>query len=205
MKMATKGLLVIFSGPSGAGKGTVLKALLAKDENIKLSVSATTRSPRPGETDGKEYYFISREKFSQMSNSGEMLESAEYCGNCYGTPASPIEQWTSMGQDVILEIEVQGGAQVKRKRPDSVGIFIVPPSLKELEHRLRNRGTEADEIVRKRLSAARREIQEAENYDYVIVNDTVERAAEQIREILNAEKRRTCRNKQLIERMLKDD
>ncbi|HEX3017151.1 MAG TPA: guanylate kinase [Caproicibacter sp.] len=203
--MANKGLLVILSGPSGAGKGTVLKALLARDENIKLSVSATTRSPRPGETDGKEYYFISREKFTQMVDSGEMLENAEYCGNCYGTPAAPIEQWNTMGQDVILEIEVQGGAQVKQKRPDAVGIFILPPSLKVLEHRLRSRGTEADETVRKRLAAARREIQEAKHYDYVVVNDTVEGAAEQIREILNAEKCRTYRNEQLIERMLNND
>lgn len=203
--MANKGLLVILSGPSGAGKGTVLKALLARDENIKLSVSATTRSPRPGETDGKEYYFISREKFTQMVDSGEMLENAEYCGNCYGTPAAPIEQWNTLGQDVILEIEVQGGAQVKQKRPDAVGIFILPPSLKVLEHRLRSRGTEADETIRKRLAAARREIQEAKHYDYVVVNDTVEGAAEQIREILNAEKCRTYRNEQLIERMLNND
>lgn len=203
--MANKGLLVVFSGPSGAGKGTLLKALLAKDRNIRLSVSATTRSPRPGEVNGREYHFISREKFSEMAAAGEMLESAEYCGNCYGTPAAPIERWTSEGKDVILEIEVQGGAQVKRKRPDSVGIFILPPSLKVLEQRLRKRGTETDEVVRERLAAARREIPEAARYDYAVVDDTVERAVEQIRAILEAEKCRTRRNGLLMERIVNHD
>ena len=203
--MANRGLLVVLSGPSGAGKGTVLRALMAGNDGIRLSVSATTRAPRPGETDGREYYFISREKFTQMAESGQMLESAEYCGNCYGTPAAPIERWNADGKDVILEIEIQGGAQVKRKRPDSVGIFILTPSLGELERRLRNRGTESDECVGKRLEAARRELAEARHYDYVVVNDTVEGAAERIRGILSAEKCRTCRNEQLMERMLNHD
>lgn len=203
--MTSKGLLVVFSGPAGAGKGTILKALLAQDKNIKLSVSATTRSPRPGETDGKDYYFISREEFSKLIAEGKMLESAEYCGNYYGTPIGPIEEWTSQGKDVILEIEVQGGAQIKKKRPDAVRIFILPPSFQELEHRLRSRGTETDEKVRKRLAAARRELGEAEHYDYSVVNDTVEAAAQKVHWILQAEKCRTCRNRQQIERMLKND
>ena len=203
--MANKGLLVVLSGPSGSGKGTVLKTLLTGNGGHRLSVSATTRAPRPGEADGREYYFISREKFMQMAEAGEMLETAEYCGNCYGTPAAPIEKWTSEGSNVILEIEVQGGAQVKRKRPDSVGIFILPPSLKELERRLKKRGTESSEAVCKRLEAAQREIAEARNYDYVVVNDTVEKAAEQICEILRAEKCRAARNRSLIERMLRND
>lgn len=203
--MTNKGLLVVLSGPSGAGKGTIVKALLERLPEIRLSVSATTRAPRPGETDGKEYYFISREKFSRMTEEGRMLETAEYCGNCYGTPAAPIEEWTSQGTNVILEIEVQGGGNVKKKRPDSVGIFILPPSRTELEHRLKTRGTESDDIIRERLAAADRELKEVEHYDYVVVNDTVENAVEQICSILHAEKCRTGRNAELLERMLKHD
>lgn len=203
--MTNDGLLVVLSGPSGAGKGTVLKKFLENNPQVRLSISATTRSPRPGEQNGKAYYFYSREEFQTMVREGKMLESAEYCGNCYGTPAAPIQEWTSAGHDVILEIEVQGGAQVREKRPDSLGIFILPPSLGELEHRLRNRGTENEEIVQKRMNAARREILEAVRYDYVVVNDTIDNAAEQIRRIIEAEKCSTRRNAQLIERMLQND
>ena len=203
--MTGKGLLVVLSGPSGAGKGTVLRELLKRDPGVRLSVSATTRAPRPGETDGREYYFMSREKFMRMAENGGMLETAEYCGNCYGTPAAPIERWISEGTDVILEIEVQGGAQVKSKRPDAVGIFILPPSLAELGRRLKKRGTESADAVRGRLETARKEIARAGRYDYVVVNDSVEEAAEQILEILRAEKCRACRNEQLMEGMLQHD
>jgi guanylate kinase len=203
--MTNRGLLVVLSGPSGAGKGTIVKALLERLPQIRLSISATTRAPRQGETDGKEYYFISREKFSRMTEEGKMLETAEYCGNFYGTPAAPIEEWTSQGNDVILEIEVQGGANVKKKRPDSVGIFILPPSREELERRLRTRGTESDDVIRERLAAADRELKEVEHYDYVVVNDTVENAVEQICSILQAEKCRTGRNAELLERMQRHD
>lgn len=203
--MTTNGLLLILSGPSGTGKGTVVKSLVSSDPGIRLSVSATTRAPRQGETDGTEYHFLSRDRFQSMVRQGKMLENAEYCGNCYGTPAEPISAWTSQGLDVVLEIEVQGGAQVKKKRPDAVAIFILPPSFEELEHRLRQRGTETDEVIQGRLQAARDELLQAKNYDYYVVNDTVDSAAEQIRAIISAEKSSSDRNKDLIERILKHD
>lgn len=200
--MKNKGLLIVFSGPSGAGKDTILKRLLEKNPNIRLSVSATTRSPRAGETDGKDYYFITKEKFHQMAENGEMLESAGYCGNFYGTPKKPIEQWLSEGFDVILEIEVQGGAQVKEKCPDSVGVFVLPPSLKVLENRLRNRHTESDEVIEKRLAVAQSEILQAVHYDYAVINNTVDQAADEIIHILCAEKHKVQRDNNLIERIL---
>lgn len=147
-KMKSNGLLIVFSGPSGAGKDTILKHLLERNENIKLSVSATTRA-RHGEIDGKDYHFIDRAQFDAMEKNDEMLESAEYCGNCYGTPSKPIENWISAGNDVILEIEVQGASQIKSKCPDCVSIFVLPPSLKVLEQRLRDRKTESEEAIQK--------------------------------------------------------
>ena len=201
--MTNNGLLLILSGPSGAGKGTVVRRLVEEDPGIRLSVSATTRAPRPGEEEGREYFFLSKERFSRMADAGEMLESAEYCGNCYGTPLGPILGWTSQGLDVVLEIEVQGGAQVKEKRPDAVAVFILPPSLRELERRLRERGTESEETIRKRLETAKAEIPRAHCYDYIVVNDTVESAVGQIRTIMTAEKNSSKRNAELIERILK--
>lgn len=203
--MTNKGLLLILSGPSGAGKGTVVKRLLSEDPEVRFSVSATTRAPRPGEADGREYHFLSKKRFREMAEAGEMLEYAEYCGNCYGTPLGPILEWTSQGLDVLLDIEVQGGAQVKEQRPDAVGIFILPPSLKELERRLHERGTESEEKIRKRLEIARAEIPRAHCYDYIVLNDTVESAVEQIRTIMAAEKNSSKRNAELIERILKND
>ena len=203
--MTNEGLLLILSGPSGAGKGTVVKRLLSEDPGVRFSVSATTRAPRPGEADGREYHFLSKKRFREMAEAGEMLEYAEYCGNCYGTPLGPILEWTSQGLDVLLDIEVQGGAQVKEYRPDAVGIFILPPSLKELERRLHERGTESEEKIRKRLEIARAEIPRAHCYDYIVLNDTVESAVEQIRTIMAAEKNSSKRNAELIERILKND
>lgn len=201
----TKGLMVVLSGPSGAGKDTILQALLQRDRRTKLSVSATTREPREGEVDGKAYYFVTREQFLGMQARGEVLESAAYCGNFYGTPEKPIRDWMAAGDDVILEIEVQGGAQVKQKCPDCVAIFILPPSLKELERRLRDRGTESEEAIRKRLNTAREEIGHAKEYDYVVVNDTIDSAVEAIQQILRAEKYREHRNFDTIEGVLKND
>ncbi len=200
--MSEKGLLVVFSGPSGAGKDTVLKRLMEKEPGIRLSVSATTRAPREGETDGKDYHFLTRAHFDELVANDKMLEHAEYCGNCYGTPSEPIEKWQAEGCDVILEIEVQGGAQIKAKRPDCVSIFVLPPSLEVLENRLRRRGTESEEAIQKRLGAAKAEIAKAVLYDYIIVNDDLETAVDEMAGLLRAEKRRASRNQEFIERML---
>lgn len=200
--MSNTGLLIVFSGPSGAGKDTILKKLLESSQNIKLSISATTRSPRTGEQDGIDYHFLTKEKFLQLIEKDEMLEHAEYCGNFYGTPSAPIENWMNGGNDVILEIEVQGGAQIKKKRPDCVSIFILPPSIQELEQRLRARNTENEETIQKRMAVAREEIKLAKNYDYVVINDTVENAVNKIHTIISAEKLRYIHNNSIIERVL---
>ncbi len=198
----SKGLTIVFSAPSGGGKGTILKELFAFNPNLRLSVSATTRNPRPGEIHGEHYYFMSREEFSAMEERGEMLEHAEFCDNFYGTPKLPVDNMTLQGLDVVLEIEVQGGAQVKELAPDCVSIFIVPPSMEVLEHRLRRRGTETEEAIVKRLATAQKELAMAKNYDYIVVNDTLEKAVSDINSIITAEKLKYQRNKAVIERML---
>lgn len=199
-----RGLLLVLSAPSGAGKGTIIKRLMDDDRSLKLSVSATTRAPRPGETDGEDYFFLSREEFDDLVKNGEMLEHAEYVGNCYGTPKGPVESWLEDGQNVILEIDVQGGAQVKQIMPECVSIFILPPSMRELEKRLRGRSTEGDEVVDARLAAASQEMHHAEDYDYVVVNDTVDKAVEEIKTIIAAEKHRFIRVSSIVERVLLD-
>lgn len=197
-----KGLLVIVSSPSGGGKGTILKSLFARNENLRMSVSATTRAPRAGEEHGVHYYFIGRDEFKQNIERGAMLEYAEYCGNFYGTPKAPIQAWLDAGHDVVLEIEVQGGRQIKAAAPDCVSLFILPPSLEVLEKRLRGRGTETDEVIVKRLEAAREEIRCVEDYDYAVINDTVEQAVLEIESILAAEKLRVSRDNKIAERIL---
>ena len=164
----SKGLLLVVSAPSAGGKGTILKELFQRNENLRMSVSATTRQPRAGEEHGKHYYFISREEFRQLIDSNKMLEYAEYVGNLYGTPKGPVDQWLDEGHDVVLEIEVQGGAQIKKIVPDCVSVFITPPSLEVLEKRLRGRGTEEEGTILKRLATARQELTQAGNYDYEI-------------------------------------
>jgi len=182
--MTKRGKLLVLSGPSGCGKGTVLRALMEGRSDMVFSVSATTRAPRPGEVDGREYYFVSRERFMEMVERGELLEHAEFVGNCYGTPKAPVLTQLEAGRHVLLDIEVQGAAQVKKAMPEAVLVFLAPPSLEELERRLRGRGTETEEKIQGRLKTAEYEMTLAGEYDYTVVNDEVARAAAEVAEIL---------------------
>ena len=170
-----KGLLLVVSGPSGAGKGTICKALLNKNDQIKLSVSATTRKPRNGEVHGVNYFFIEKEEFAKMIENGEFLEYAQIYDNFYGTPKAAIIECLEKGQDVILEIEMQGARQIKEVYPEGVFIFVLPPSLEELKSRIVGRGTETQEEIEKRFSCAFEEINQIVNYDYFIVNEDIEK------------------------------
>ena len=191
--MNKRGLLVVVSGPSGCGKGTVLGRLLKEDPNVFYSVSATTRAPRPGEVDGVHYFFLSKEQFEEKIKTGGMLEYANYVGNYYGTPSQAVEDQLSLGHDVILEIEIQGAMQVKAKCPDAVMVFVSPPSMEELKRRLIDRKTESEEVVNNRLKTAEKEMKAISKYDYVVVNDEVENAVSSLKAILQAEKCRTVR------------
>lgn len=182
----SKGNLFIVTGPSGAGKGTVLGRLLPTMEQLQYSVSATTRAPREGEEDGVNYYFLNRNDFLNMVDRGELLEYAEYVGNFYGTPAGPVDECLEKGVDVILEIEVQGALTVKNKRPDAKLVFIIPPTFADLELRLRSRGSESDEVIAKRLEKAKEEYSMANHYDYIVCNGEVEQAVEELRSIIKA-------------------
>jgi len=182
-----KGKTFIISGPSGVGKSTVLKALLDKRNDIYFSVSATTRPPRPGEIDGVHYHFMDVDTFRDWIAKDKFLEYAEYVGNFYGTPKEFVDSAINRGQDVILDIEIQGSIQVCGKRPDTVRIFIAPPSWAELERRLTERGTDSPEKVQKRLLRAKVEFQTAHTYDYFVINDTVEQAVEELDAIMTAE------------------
>lgn len=191
--MNKRGLLMVVSGPSGCGKGTVLGRLLKEDPNVFYSVSATTRAPRPGEVDGVHYFFLSKEQFEEKIKTGGMLEYANYVENYYGTPAQAVEDQRSLGHDVILEIEIQGAMQVKAKCPDAVMVFVSPPSMEELKRRLIDRKTESEEVVNNRLKTAEKEMKAISKYDYVVVNDEVENAVSSLKAILQAEKCRTVR------------
>ena len=186
-----KGLLIVISGASGTGKGTVCKELLAREQGIAYSVSATSRAPRAGEQDGREYYFRTRAEFEAMIEEGAFLEYADVYGNYYGTPLAPIEARRSAGEDILLEIDTQGALNVMERCPDGTFIFLLPPSLEELRRRITGRGTESEESLARRLAAARDEILLGKRYRYAVLNDTVEAATDRIQTILAAERLRS--------------
>lgn len=188
-----RGALIIVSAPSGCGKSTLLRRLMEKREKLRFSVSATTRPPREGEVDGKDYFFVDHPTFERMIAEGAFLEHTEYVGNHYGTPRAAVEELLDAGYDVYLDIDVQGAMQIKRIRPETLTIFVTPPSLPELENRLRSRGTDSDEVIRSRLEAAERELILKDHYDYVVVNDEVDRAAGEISDLIDSYKARLSR------------
>ena len=185
--MANKdGLLILFSGPSGVGKDTVLDVVLNKNKDLQKSISLTTRDIRENETDGKDYYFISSEDFEKMIAQGEVLEYAQYGSNLYGTPKAPVDKWLSEGKTVVLKIEVQGAENIKKLYPDSVGIFLLPPSMEVLESRLRSRGTEDEDDVKKRLEIAQDEMRKSKMYDYFVINEDIDCASDDVLTIIKA-------------------
>ena len=198
--MKQKGILVVVSGFAGTGKGNVMKGLLAKySEQYALSVSMTTRAPRPGESHGVEYFFSTKEDFEQKIAADGLIEYACYCDNYYGTPKDYVEQQLEAGKDVLLEIEIQGALQVKEKLPETVLVFVLPPSAQELYNRLKGRGTETDEVIRKRMLRAVEESQGIEKYDYVLVNDDIDTCVESLHQMIQSEKQRASRNLSFIE------
>ena len=199
-----KGLLIIFSGPSGSGKGTIMKSLLASRDDTVLSVSMTTRAPRPGEIDGYHYHFVTHEEFKKTIEEDGFLEYAEYNGNFYGTPEAPIRRLLNEGKNVMLEIEVQGAEKVMDHRSDVVSIFITTPSYEELERRLRGRGTEPEEVIRGRMKTSQYELSRAFRYQYIVLNDEVEKAVERITTIIDAEHMRYSRMENTILEVLKN-
>ena len=195
MKLNKKGLLIVISGPSGVGKGTVRKALFEmQGHDLVYSVSMTTRKPRVGEVDGKDYYFVSRDEFQNRIEEGKFLEYAEFVGNYYGTPLDKVQEQMSKGHEVVLEIEVEGALQVRQKVPDAVFIFIVPPTKRALYDRLKRRGTESEDVIRSRMEKADREFLLANRYDYIVVSDEVNNAADRIMAIIRAEHAKTARS-----------
>lgn len=185
-----RGRIIIVSGPSGVGKGTVLHEVMRRNPSLRYSVSATTRSIRPSEQDGVDYYFINRPEFERMIAAGELLEHASYAGNYYGTPVKPVEEALNEGISVVLEIEVQGALQVMERRKDAISVFIAPPSYEELKRRLTGRGDTPPEIAARRLEIAMKECQSASSYQYIIINDTISHAVDELQAILTAE---SCR------------
>lgn len=194
----SKGILIVLSGFSGAGKGTLVKELMKTYNNYALSISMTTRKPREGEVHGREYFFTERESFEEKIAQNGLIEYAEYCGNYYGTPRDYVEEMLAAGRDVLLEIEIQGMHKVKKMFPDMLTLFVTPPSIAELEKRLRGRGTETEEVIRKRLARAAEEAKGMEDYEYLVVNDDLQECVEEIHSIVKAAKRASRRNTEFI-------
>ncbi|MGL5641698.1 MAG: guanylate kinase [Paraclostridium sp.] len=203
--MKRKGLLLVVSGPSGAGKGTICKEFLQNNEDVKLSISATTRNPREGEVDGVNYFFVTKEKFKYMIDNNELLEHAQIYDNFYGTPKAAILENLEKGNDVVLEIEMQGARQIKDVYPEGVFIFILPPSLDELKNRIVGRGTETEEQINKRFGSALDEICQIEDYDYFIVNNDIKTSAKELEHIISAEKNKVYRYKENIIKKFKEE
>ena len=199
-----RGILIVVSGFSGAGKGTLMKRLLETYDHYALSVSATTRSPRPGEVDGREYFFKTVDEFEKMIAQDELIEYAKYVNNYYGTPKDYVMRQLDAGKDVILEIEIQGALQVKEKRPDALLLFITPPSVEELERRLRGRGTETEEVISGRMKQAVGESRGMEKYDYILVNDDLDTCVRQMHETIQSQHFMSCRQREFINHIQKE-
>lgn len=197
-KMQEKGILIVLSGFSGAGKGTLVKKLLETYDNYALSVSMTTRAPREGEVDGVHYFFTDKDHFEKTIAENGLIEYAQYCGNYYGTPRAYVEEQLSRGKDVILEIEIQGALKIKKIFPESLLLFVTPPSAAELERRLKGRGTETDEVIAKRLARASEESEGIEAYDYIVVNDHLETCVEELHQLVKAARRAPIRREAFI-------
>ena len=205
MGMNEKGILIVVSGFSGSGKGTIMKELLARyPDTYALSISATTRSPREGEVDGREYFFVSKDEFEKMIAKGELIEYAKYVENYYGTPRDYVEKKLDEGKDVILEIEIQGALNVKKMFPDTLLLFVTPPSAEELKKRLVGRGTETMDVIESRMDRACEEAEGMENYDYLIVNDSLDRCVEEMHSIIRGEHRRSSRNCEFMKEIKQD-
>ena len=202
--MKEKGLLLVISGFSGAGKGTVVKRLLELHNDYALSISATTRSPREGEQNGREYFFKTREEFEQMIEHDELVEYAQYVGNYYGTPKAYVEEQLRAGKDVILEIEIQGALKVKEKFPNTLLLFVTPPSAEELRKRLEGRGTETQEVIDGRMKRAIEEAEYMDQYDYLVVNDELDVCVEEMHHLIQGEHERCFRNQTFIEHMKRE-
>ena len=202
--MKHKGILIVVSGFSGAGKGTLMKQLVHTYDDYALSISMTTRSPRPGEEEGKEYFFVSRQEFEEKIAQNGLIEHACYCDNYYGTPRDYVKKQLEKGKDVILEIEIQGALEIKRKYPTALLLFVMPPSAAELRKRLEGRGTESPEVIAKRLKRAGEEAEGIEQYDFLVINDKLEECVQQMHELIRAAHYAPLRNEEMIQNMRKE-